>query len=224
LTFLKALGDFDAQKALEDGLLSPQANEGLNKVFKQLNPGGKKANSFRYSSGAGHQLLDIIDHVKQGNKIVAVEKKTKIANLGDRFYDLEVLFKNTSDIIKYEKKAWKAESINALLTGRMQKNLKSVDGVTEGPGQLFKDLVQLNREKFCCTRWSFDSRATEFVHGGKTGAEGIGSKIVELAKKNQTKLRKEMGFLNTKEGRAQWEQFIKDLKKNQSKIVEVKSI
>ncbi|ARD24143.1 hypothetical protein SJ2017_3914 [Shewanella japonica] len=114
--------------------------------------------------------------------------------------------------------------MGGVLSNSMKKNVNLGDEINELPGQLFKDLVKLNNEKFCCTRWSFDSRAMEYAFQGVKGAEGIGNKIVELAKKNETALRKEMGFLNTKEGRAEWGQFIKDLKKNQNKIVEVKSI
>ncbi|MFS1439112.1 hypothetical protein [Shewanella sp. 10N.286.48.A6] len=99
-----------------------------------------------------------------------------------------------------------------------------MDGNTEGPGQLFKDLVQLHREQFCCTRWSFDSRANEFAYGGKTGAKGIGSKIVELAKKNQAKLRKEMRMTKGDEGDELWDTFLDELGNNVHKVVEVKDI
>jgi hypothetical protein len=102
----------------------------------------------------------------------------------------------------------------------MKKNVKTGDEINELPGQLFKDLVQLKNEDFCCTRWSFDARAADYPNG----AAGIGNKIVELAKKNEASLRKAMKFENNEVGQSQWEEFIEELSQNTSKIVEVKAI
>jgi hypothetical protein len=102
----------------------------------------------------------------------------------------------------------------------MKKNVKTGDEINELPGQLFKDLVQLNIEKFCCTRWSFDARAADYPDG----AAGIGNKIVELAVNNKTSLKKAMGFEEDKVGKEQWKKFIEELSQNTSKIVEVKAI
>jgi hypothetical protein len=102
----------------------------------------------------------------------------------------------------------------------MKKNVKTGDEINELPGQLFKDLVQLNIEKFSCTRWSFDARAADYPNG----AAGIGNKIVKLAEKNKTSLKKVMGFENNKVGQSQWNKFIEELTENTTKIVEVKAI
>ncbi|WP_167692948.1 hypothetical protein [Shewanella japonica] len=105
----------------------------------------------------------------------------------------------------------------------MKKNVNLGDEINELPGQLFKDLVKLNNEEFCCTRWSFDSRAMEYAFQGVKGAEGIGNRIVDLAKKNEKALRKEMGLEGNK-GREAWLEFVDELKQDTSKIIEVKAI
>ncbi len=123
-----------------------------------------------------------------GADVAEIEALRKVVTKGgefDRYYDLIVNV--GGQIIKIEKKAWSAENIKKYLVESLRKNVASPTG--EPPGQLYKDLLQLHSENYCCTRWSFDARAADLKIVGSDGvtyqgADAIRKIIVDEVKSN----------------------------------------
>ncbi len=211
LKFFEKLGNLDIDK------LPEAAKTGLVKVFRDFNSGFKK------SSGATHQLLEVIERAAT---VTAVEAERYFVVKGGQFKVVpDLVIKSGDQLIDLDKKAWAPENIKWLLEASLRKNVASPTG--EPPGQLYRYLLKLHNENYCCSRWSFDARADKFTYAGadgtaSKGADAIRKIIVDEVKSNgviQKALRQDLGL--TKDD---LDDLLKKLDGNLAKFVEISEI
>ncbi|GAA5215845.1 hypothetical protein ACFSJ3_10555 [Corallincola platygyrae] len=234
--FVKRFSQFDFQKAVDDGLLTPEASDDLVKVMKFLDPSheldsAKKAvAAYGDAKGAGHHLLRILELIDEGKRIVRLENFRKVVgDVGNREDDIVyAVLKGDGSVdyfVREEVKAWTLETIKRSLSSkiRLGRVTNAAGNESDKGGQMFLDFLDIESGniEWGELKWFFSANA---------GMESLDPSVVKSiiletvkSKAFKAEFIKSMRKINPAYNSSSYKNFVKNLTDNYDDLVLVRN-